>query len=224
MTTLQRQARALGDPTRHAIFRHVMDSADPVSVAELTDEFGLNHNAVRQHLAKLVDVGLVSETTESREGPGRPRLLYSVGPHAESRWGAVGPYERLSLMLSEMVRTGDSPVDVGRRVGRRYGPDSNLRDDPVVQLTNQMALHGFDPTVKVTGRRVELVLHSCPFATTALADPDTICNLHLGIAQGVAERLGSVVVDELIPRDPRRAMCRLRCRTTDNPTTAQVES
>lgn len=212
MASLQQQARALGDPTRHAVFRYVMDASGHVSVAELTDHFGLNHNAIRQHLAKLVDAGLVTETTDSPAGPGRPRLLYSVGPHAESHWGPVGPYERLSLMLSEMVRTGDTPVKVGRRVGRRYRPETDA--DPVALLTDQMARHGFDPAVKISDSRVEVTLRSCPFATTAVADPETICELHLGIAEGIADRLGSIVVDELIRRDPRQANCVLRCRTT----------
>ena len=43
--TLQEQARALGDPTRHAIFRYVADAGTPVDVAELTKHFALNHNA-----------------------------------------------------------------------------------------------------------------------------------------------------------------------------------
>ena len=53
-TRLQEQARALGDPTRHGIFRYVADAARPVDIAELTEHFGVNHNAIRQHLAKLV--------------------------------------------------------------------------------------------------------------------------------------------------------------------------
>jgi len=74
-----------------------------------------------------------------------------------------------------------------------------------------MARQGFDPAVRARGDRVEVVLHTCPFATTALADPDTVCSLHLGIAQGVAELTGErVVIDELVPHDPRRANCRLR--------------
>jgi DNA-binding transcriptional ArsR family regulator len=51
MSTLQQQARALGDPTRHAIFRYIVDAGDAVDVAELTGQFGFNHNAIRQHLA-----------------------------------------------------------------------------------------------------------------------------------------------------------------------------
>ena len=59
MSTLQIQARALGDPTRHELFRYIADAARPVEVAELTEHLGLHHNAIRQHLAKLVEAGLV---------------------------------------------------------------------------------------------------------------------------------------------------------------------
>jgi DNA-binding transcriptional ArsR family regulator len=116
--TLQEQARALGDPTRHEIFRYIADAGRPVDVAELTAHLGLNHNAIRQHLAKLV--------------------------HAE--------------------------------------------------------------------------LVTCPFATAAVVDPDAVCALHLGIALGVADSTdGRLVVDELEPRDPRRANCRLRVHLERGP-------
>lgn len=211
MVTMQQQARALGDPTRHGIFRFVVDADRPVTVAELTAHFGLNHNAIRQHLAKLLDAELVVEDREQSGGRGRPRLLYTVDPRAESRWGVAGPYERLSLWLSEMVRTGDSPEEVGRRVGRRQRLGAEPAGDPVEVIVDQMARHGFDPTVQRTGDKVELTLQTCPFASTALADPDTVCEVHLGIADGIAEWVDGLVIDELVPRDPRRANCRLRC-------------
>ncbi len=47
---LQRQAKALGDPTRHRLFRYIAEAQAPVTVAELTSFAGLNHNAIRQHL------------------------------------------------------------------------------------------------------------------------------------------------------------------------------
>ena len=40
MSTLQLQARALGDPTRHEIFRFIADAARPVEVVELTEPQG----------------------------------------------------------------------------------------------------------------------------------------------------------------------------------------
>ena len=103
MTTLQQQARALGDPTRYAIFRHLADADDVVGIAELSEHFELNHNAIRQHPGKLI---------------------------AEA-----------------------------------------------------MDREGFDPTVRARGSRVEIVLRTCPFASTAVAEPDTVCSLHLGIAR-----------------------------------------
>ena len=57
MTTNQIEARALGDPTRYAIFSRIAEAANPISVKELNEEFAFNHNAIRQHLAKLVAAG-----------------------------------------------------------------------------------------------------------------------------------------------------------------------
>jgi predicted ArsR family transcriptional regulator len=212
MSTLQQQARALGDPTRHAIFRYVADASDAVDVAELTGYFELNHNAIRQHLAKLVEAGLVNESTAASEGPGRPRLLYEIDPGAESRWGVIGPYERLSLLLSEIIRTGNTPEEVGFRAGLEYREAAPEPDDAANNMIDVMARMGFEPEVRQRGSRTDIVLDTCPFATTALADPDTVCSLHLGMARGIADGT-TTVVDELIAKDPRRAKCRLRLHT-----------
>jgi predicted ArsR family transcriptional regulator len=211
VTTLQQQARALGDPTRHQVFRYIADADRLVDVSEMTEHFGLNHNAIRQHLAKLVEAGLVVEETARTGGRGRPKLLYGLDPKAESRWGVTGPYERLASWLAEIVRTGDSPVEVGRRAGRRHQLGGTDVADPVAHLVDQMARHGFDPTVRERGEAFDVTLHTCPFESTALADPDTVCKLHLGMAYGIAESIDGLVVDGLVPKDPRRANCRLRC-------------
>ena len=209
MTTLQEQARALGDPTRHAIFRYLADASEPIDVAELTEHLGLNHNAIRQHLAKLLDAQLVVESAVQSGGPGRPRLVYEIDPGAESRWGVVGPYERLSLLLTEIIRTGETPIEVGRRVAKEFRGSGPLPDDVLADMADTMARLGFEPDVRRRGNRVDIVLGTCPFASTALADPDIVCSLHLGMAEGLAEG-SEVVVDDLVAKDPRRAQCRLR--------------
>jgi predicted ArsR family transcriptional regulator len=208
--SVQLQARALGDPTRHAIFRYLLEAGRPVDVPELTAHLALNHNAIRQHLAKLVAAGLADQRTGPSTGPGRPRLLFSTTPAADDRWGPLGPYERLSVLLADIIRTGGTPVEVGRRAGA-LRPVADP-DDPVAHLREEMARHGFEPDVKVRGLRVDVVLRTCPFTTTVLADADTVCSLHLGLAQGAAAAAGDrLVVDELVAKDPRRAGCRLRC-------------
>lgn len=208
MTTLQEQARALGDPTRHRIFRYIVDADRAVDVAELTEHFGLNHNAVRQHLAKLTAADLLVSGTVPSKGRGRPRLCYRVAPAVEARWGVESPYERLSTLLVEMLRSGEAAEEVGRRAGVRSDPDAAA--DPIETLVEEMARHGFDPVVTRDGDEVEVTLRSCPFASAAVRDPGTVCGIHLGIARGVADLVGGMVVDELVPRDPRRAGCRLR--------------
>lgn len=212
MSTLQQQAKALGDPTRHRIFRYIVDAGVDVDVAELTGHFGFNHNAIRQHLAKLVDADLVVESSAPVTGRGRPKLIYRVSPSAESRWGVAGPYERLSWLLTEIVRSGDTPVEVGRRaIERQRLGTSTAGRDPIDALVAEMARSGFEPTVRRRGDQVDIVLGTCPFSSTAQIDPDTVCNLHLGMAYGVAELVDGLVIDELVPRDPRQANCRLRC-------------
>jgi predicted ArsR family transcriptional regulator len=209
---LQPQARALGDPTRHEIFRYITDAARAVDIAELTQHLSVHHNAVRQHLAKLVDAGLLNESTAPTTGRGRPRLHYMVRPSVESRWGARGPYERLTLLLSEVIRTGEAPIDVGRRAGRREFEAGHGEADPVARLAEWMDRQGFEPTLRRKGNRVDIDLGACPVGNTAAADPEIICGLHLGLAQGAADAMTGLVIDELIARDPRKGPCRLRCR------------
>jgi len=209
--TLQQQARALGDPTRHEIFRYLAQSPDRVDIAELTAHVGLHHNAIRQHLARLVAAELVVETTGEAVGRGRPRLTYSIEPTADSRWGVTGPYEKLALLLSEVIRSGDPPVEVGRRSASGTNPGTELVSDPASRLVEQMARYGFDPMRAGSGVEIDIVLRTCPFETAAVADPDTVCDLHLGIARGIAASVPGLVIDDLVRRDPRQADCILRC-------------
>jgi len=215
MKTLQEQARALGDPTRHSVFRYVADADRPVDVAELTAHFGLNHNAIRQHLAKLVAAKLLVETKAgTATGLGRPRLVYVVDPTADGQWGVTGPYERLSRLLLEVIRTGRTPQEVGRAAAdqlRVASVSGNLAAD----VTAAMARQGFEPEVRMVKDGAEIILHNCPFEAAARADREVVCALHLGIAEGLAEGTDGTV-DELIAYDPRRAGCRVRLRLDAN--------
>lgn len=210
-TTLQEQARALGDPTRHAIFRHIAEAEQPLGIAELNEQFTFNHNAIRQHLAKLVSAGLVIEAQARTGGRGRPRLVYEIDPAVEGRWGTTGPYERLSRLLVEIIATGLDAKEVGRRAAELFrAPTPSV--DVVTDITAAMARQGFDPAVRAVRGGVEVVLQRCPFATSAAAGRRTVCSVHLGIAEGLAAGDDAVSVTELVAYDPQRAGCRLRIR------------
>src|SRR5437588_8273981 len=212
---VQRQAKALGDPTRHAIFRAVADAPGPVDVATLTARFELNHNAIRQHLAKLCAAGLVIEEVGPSTGRGRPRLQYRPALATTSDWGIPSPYEHLSVMLVEALRSGRSPREVGAEAGRRLAATLPDSEDPVDSLEIIAARRGFEPRRAERRGSVDLVLDHCPFQVTATTAPDIVCQLHLGLAEGIAEATGGTVeVTELVARDPRRAGCRLKLKRT----------
>jgi predicted ArsR family transcriptional regulator len=208
-STLQEQARALGDPTRHAIYHHIVQAGRPVGIAELNERFPFNHNAIRQHLAKLVAAGLVVEAKVQGPGRGRPRLVYEPNPAAEGQWGTGGPYERLSRLLVEIIRTGLDAEEVGRRGAEQFRVPAPS-GDIVADISAAMARQGFQPEIRRTRNGAEIVLQRCPFASVALADRQTICSLHLGIAEGLTDE--SVTVTELVAYDPRKADCRIRLR------------
>lgn len=210
--SLQKEARALGDPMRNRIFRYIAEAPGPVGVAELTGYVQLNHNAVRQHLAVLKDADLVLEEVEARTRPGRPRLLYRLHPEASGRWGTAGAYLWLARLLASAVRRKQDPRQVGRQDGHRRAAELSGTGDAVELLQAEMVHRGFRPSRVQKGRRVEFILERCPFAEVAESDPATVCQLHLGLAEGLTEGLGGLEVERLVSKDPRRAGCRLVVR------------
>lgn len=213
--SLQKEAQALGDPTRHRIFRYIAEAEGPVGVAELTEFVQLNHNAVRQHLAVLKGAQLVVEEVEERSRPGRPRLLYRLHPEVTDRWGATGAYSWLASLLANAVRRKQEPRQIGRQEGRRRATELAGAGDRTDLLEAEIMRRGFRPTRMKKGRRVEFVLGRCPFAEVAGSDPGTVCQLHLGLMEGLAEGLGGLEVERLVTKDPHRAGCRLVVRRED---------
>ena len=208
---IQRQARALGDPTRYDIFRYVAAASGPVRVSTLATHFGFNHNAIRQHLAKLTDAMLLTEELAPPSTAGRPPLQYRVAPTAMGSWGAPGPYELLAVLLLRVARGPGGPAEAGREAGRElsatYRPDYEALD----ALESEMASRGFEPRRDLREPLIELVLERCPFQAAASADPAIVCEIHRGLAQGILEGMRSDLrVRTLIAHEPERAGCRLQ--------------
>lgn len=208
---VQRQARALGDPTRYDIFRFVAEAEGPVRVATLAAHLGFNHNAVRQHLAKLTEAGLLTEERASPTTTGRPPLEYRLAPSAMGSWGAPGPYELLALMLLDMADGDRSPLEAGIDAGLALGQSSVAGADPLDTLEAEMARRGFEPRRETRGPVTELVLERCPFLAAASAHPDVVCQIHRGLAAGILDGMGAdVQISDLVAHPPAEAGCRLQ--------------
>ena len=208
---VQRQARALGDPTRYDIFRFVAEARGPVRVATLAAYLGFNHNAVRQHLAKLTEAGLMAEGRASPTTTGRPPLEYRVAPAAMGSWGAPGPYELLALMLLELADGERSPLEAGSDAGRALAESWADGADPLDALEAEMARRGFEPRRVTSGPVTELVLERCPFLAAAGARPEVVCQIHPGLAAGILDGLhADEQVSDLVVNAPAEAGCRLQ--------------
>ncbi len=208
---VQRQARALGDPTRYEIFRYVAAASGPVRVSTLTEHLGFNHNVIRQHLAKLTEAGLLVEALARSATTGRPPLEYRVALSAMASWGAPGPYELLAVLLLDVARGTHTPVEAGADAGRRLAPEYLPDADPLDVLQAEMARRGFEPRRETHGPLTELVLERCPFQAAATADPEVVCAVHRGLAEGILEGMhADTEVRDLVAFDPARAGCRLR--------------
>ncbi len=200
---IQQQAQALGDPSRYEIFEHIASADHPLGVADLTELMGFNHNAIRQHLAKLLDADLITEATEKRTTRGRPRLTYQARDDAFDQFQnrPDGSYQRLAGLLLEVITTGDPP----REVGRSHASLTANGDptDSVATLARQLQVDGFDPSVE--GSQIKLT--RCPFASLATTEPSIICEIHRGILDGYCEQLPEPTNATLTPKPPKRAGC-----------------
>ena len=215
---LQRQARALGDPTRYEIFRYVAEASGPVGVAAITDRVGLSHNSVRQHLAKLCDAGLLLEEFAPPAGPGRPALRYRLAPGARSNWRTSGPYEELSLLLLDLVDGTRSPVEVGAAAARRANAGDPAPGDPLSALEATMARDALAPERIDHGDTVEFVLGRCPFEAAATMNREVVCELHRGLIEGTAETVaGGYEVMGFVAKEPGVGGCRLLLRRPARP-------
>ncbi len=95
--------RALGDPTRRAVYERL--TAGERSVSQLRDGLPISQPAVSQHLAALKAAGLVGERREGR------KVFYRIEPQGLAplidwlgRYRAFWPQriERLKDVLKEM--------------------------------------------------------------------------------------------------------------------------
>jgi predicted ArsR family transcriptional regulator len=121
-------------------------------------------------------------------------------------------------MLIELLRGEGTPFDVGYRAGQELTREHGSTVDAVEIIEAVARRLGFEPH-REAGRpgtdRLDIVLGRCPFAASALMAPDIVCELHRGLADGIADTApGDVTVVGLVVRPPRRAGCRIQLQRT----------
>ncbi len=201
-----RRAKALSVPTRVEIVERLSSASTPLTAAQLADALGVHHTVVREHLAMLMGAGLVASEGLPITGRGRPRTGYVAV--AEPEPGHA--YRVLAGLLADAMADGVGAREVGRRAGAALSPSPA---GALATVRDEAERLGFRPQVRSKADVHEIVLHDCPFVAVAVERPETVCELHLGLAEGVCERAGGMVVEGLRLADPRKGGCRLTLRS-----------
>lgn len=180
-------------PARASLLETLQAQPEATSLAALVAASGLHANTVRGHLDGLRHAGLVTRRPAPASGRGRPGWLYEATP--QSHEDPQPEYAGLAAALAAViVRTSADPTAEARRAGADWG--RQLARDAgagpgngeqagrrgVVDLFDDM---GFAPQPDGEVRDVRLT--RCPLLEAAHQQPDVVCAVHLGIAQGALE-------------------------------------
>lgn len=193
------------DGRRAEVLAQLRSADRPLSVSDVAKLTGLHVNTARFHLDGLVDDELAARSTEPRQRPGRPRILYA----AQARVPGPRSYGLLAEMLTGLVASrkdaGPAAIDEGRAWGRhlveRAAPSQRVDSaEAVARLTAMLEAVGFQPEAHHNtadpgkkGTEAELRLRHCPFREIAERHTDVICALHLGLMRGALEELNAPI-------------------------------
>lgn len=182
--------RALGDPTRYAIYVELASNRRPLSVRELADALDLHPNTVRPHLEQMREVGLVAVDAVHRGTVGRPEHRYSPAPGAPSAGLEPPAHTLLAALLAALAeRTGAGAIEAVA-AGRAWGEEAVRRTpgrECAKALLSELDRLGFEPASARQGPCLDVAFQHCPFKELAEAYPELVCNLHRGIVEGIVE-------------------------------------
>ncbi|MEV7632278.1 ArsR family transcriptional regulator [Microbacterium sp. NPDC089318] len=183
---------------------HLVQERPERTIGELCEATDLHANTVREHLQRLIEGGYVIQTTEHRTTRGRPRTLYSA---------ATGAPEASSPIAREKVAEAARRGDVMRRVLSE--PDSELGREATYQLDaliEHLEESGFEPIVDEARMTVELT--PCPHAASSPEHRPMLCQVHLGLMQGVLTQASGPIAAECVRAAQRPEECTVQLRLT----------
>jgi predicted ArsR family transcriptional regulator len=213
---------------REQVLGLLRSSAAALSAADVAQASGLHVNTARFHLDALVDAGLAERTSEPRDQPGRPRILYtSQGPAPGPRsYGLLA--EMLTGLVASLPDAGPAAVGAGQAWGRhlveRAAPSERVdATAALARLNRVLDAIGFEPEVRTSKKGTEVRLHHCPFREVAEKHTDVVCAIHLGLLQGALSELRAPVEATSLEPFVTPTLCVARLQpTTAEPVRAQT--
>ena len=181
---------------------HLVQERPERTIGELCEATGLHANTIREHLQRLIEGGYVIQATEHRTTRGRPRTLYSA---------ATGAPEASSPIAREKVAGAARRGDVMRSILSE--PESDLGREATYQLdalVEHLEESGFEPIVDEDRMTVDLT--PCPHAASAPEHRPMLCQVHLGLMQGVLTQAGGPIAAECVLAAERPEECTVQLK------------
>lgn len=189
-------AKALGEETRFAIFKRIAGAQDPLTVKDLVAQLGMHHSAIRIHLNKLEEAGLIVSRKRHKKGVvGRPQLAFLPSPRALSITLPPRNYEFLSRLAMDMLSADGAPEDpkeFGYAWGRAYvrergrcvdGPLPFF--DAVDVLHDELIRLGSSARIVPVDGGCDMIEGNCVFGELAPNYDGAICHLHQAVMRGM---------------------------------------
>ncbi|WP_410565299.1 helix-turn-helix transcriptional regulator [Amycolatopsis sp. cmx-4-61] len=200
---------ALDEPTRRRLYEYVVRCPEPVSRDDVAEALGVARATVAFHLDRLVEerllaVGHERRTGRSGPGAGRPAKLYRRSDRQVSVSLPERQYELagglLAAAVEEADETGGAPREILARRARERGAEL-AADAP--DIVGTLERNGFEPRLEDG----EVLLANCPFHRLAQAHTRLVCEMNLGLVEGMLEKVGGGLRARL---DPHPGFCCVR--------------
>lgn len=175
-----------------------------LTVEQLCHETGLHANTVREHLQRLIEGGYVIASPEHRTTRGRPRTLYSaVTGTAE----ASSPVARDKV--AEAARRGDMMRRIMAEEDSALGREATNQLDALIEHLEES---GFEPVVDEGELTVDL--SPCPHVVSRPEHRPMLCQVHLGLMQGILTQAGGPLATSCVQEAARPEECTVQLRRT----------
>ncbi len=226
---------ALVEPARRALYLYVAAQPGPVSRDQAAAGVGLPRHAVKFHLDKLVDEGLLEtefRRLSDRQGPGagRPSKLYRRSGRQvtvtlpERRYDLAG--QILARAIEDAAGEGlpvrksldRAAADAGRTLATKAlatkalatkvqaTPTATARTTSLASTAEVLAAQGYEPRINSDA----LVLANCPFHTLARDHTELVCGMNLAVITALVAELGHGDVTVSLEPGPDRCCVTLR--------------
>ena len=195
-------SKALGEETRFAIFQAVAEAETPLTVKDLVARFGMHHSAIRIHLNRLEEAGLIFSRRQHQKGAvGRPQLAFLPSETALNISLPPRNYEFLArLAIDFMTRETDGAREAeafGHEWGREYirstahGIDGPLPLEDALTVLREEALRlgGRLEIAGLDGRGFALLERNCIFGELSPKYEPLVCDLHQSVMRGMLAEL-----------------------------------